>query len=122
MRFALAAIASLLAPSLAQQAVPPDACATPQRALFLLRRAQRSGVVEYLQTASQCRTAPVGAQSFSDTPELDDHVLARSLDALVRFDPRYRWDNDEGVVVFRPAEYWSDAHQWLNQRMPTFSF
>jgi hypothetical protein len=44
-----------------------------------------------------------------------------ALDRLVAFDPRYRWEFQDGVIVLRPADAWDNADDFLETRLPSFA-
>lgn len=39
------------------------------------------------------------------------------FDRLVSLDPRYRWEDMDGVPVFRPVAAWDDKNDLLNRRV-----
>jgi hypothetical protein len=43
--------------------------------------------------------------------------VREALDALAAQDPRYRWEEHDGVVVIRPIEMLADPGDALNQRI-----
>lgn len=49
--------------------------------------------------------------------DLDGFTVRQALDALVARDPRYRWQEHDGIVVIRPIEMQADPSDLLNQRI-----
>lgn len=49
--------------------------------------------------------------------DLDGLTVGEALDVLVAQDPRYRWEQREGVVVIRPVGLLADPVDALNQRV-----
>jgi hypothetical protein len=41
-------------------------------------------------------------------------TLRKVLDAMIAADLRYEWREDDGVIVVRPVDSWSDETSWLN--------
>jgi hypothetical protein len=49
--------------------------------------------------------------------DLDGLTVREALDALVAHDPRYRWEEHDGIVVIRPIGMLADPADVLNQRI-----
>ena len=49
--------------------------------------------------------------------DLDGLTVREALDALAAQDPRYRWEEHDGVVIIRPIEMLADPGDVLNQRI-----
>lgn len=49
--------------------------------------------------------------------DLDGLTVRQALDALVAQDPRYRWEDRDGIVVIRPIGMQADPGDVLNQRV-----
>jgi len=49
--------------------------------------------------------------------DLDGLTVREALDALVAQDPRYRWEERDGIVVLRPIGTLADPADALNQRI-----
>jgi hypothetical protein len=47
-------------------------------------------------------------------------TLRGALDTLVRFDPRYRWVESDGVIVLRPIAAWENRDHFLHGSVPEF--
>jgi len=49
--------------------------------------------------------------------DLDGLTVRRALDILVAREPRYRWEDRDGVIVIRPGRFTNDPDDRLNQRV-----
>ena len=47
-------------------------------------------------------------------------TVGEALDALVSADPRYRWREQDGVILLRPVEAWADPAHFLHKRLSAF--
>ena len=51
----------------------------------------------------------------SQRVDLTGKTVRDALDVLTGLDARYRWEEQDGVIVIRPASLWQDANDPLNQ-------
>ena len=51
---------------------------------------------------------------------VEGRTIAAVLDDLVARDPRYRWEERDGVILMRPAAAWNDRTHFLEERMDSF--
>jgi hypothetical protein len=51
---------------------------------------------------------------------VEGRTIAVILDDLVARDPRYRWEERNGVVLVRPAPAWNDVTHFLEERVDSF--
>lgn len=47
-------------------------------------------------------------------------TVGEALDVIVSADPRYRWREQDGVILIRPVEAWTDPAHFLNQGLDGF--
>jgi len=96
----------------------PDPCAVPQRVKNILTDIRAVGGIEYLPAASFCRHSAYSATASFD---FRGGGVRAALDRLVAFDPRYRWEYQNGVIVLRPADAWGNPDDFLETRLPSFA-
>jgi len=75
---------------------------------------------------AEAAQAPLGFQAAPRLPSGTEKRDSRSLsgmtvrqvfDLLVSLDPRYRWQELNGVAVFRPVAAWTDENDILNRKI-----
>ena len=82
---------------------------------FAWRVAQTAGVPLIFEASPlQYRDPAVIAERV----DLSEHTVREALDTLVAQDPRYRWEERDGVIVIRPGGLWSNPDDALNQPIP----
>jgi hypothetical protein len=82
--------------------------------MFAWRIAESAGVPLVFEASPlDYRDPAIAAQRF----DLDGLTVREALDALVAQDPRYRWEEHDGIVVIRPIGVLADAGDALNQRI-----
>jgi hypothetical protein len=80
---------------------------------FAWRVAQTAGVPLIFEASPLHYRDPAVAAERLD---LAGHTVREALDDLVGHDPRYRWEERDGVIVIRPGEAWRNPEDPLNQR------
>ena len=82
---------------------------------MLAWRISASGGVPVIFEASALdyRDPAIAAQRF----DLEGFSVREALDFLVAQDPRYRWEERDGIVVIRPIGVLADAGDAFNQRI-----
>jgi hypothetical protein len=76
---------------------------------------------------------PIGFEEVAGVPVPSDHDLTKiplsartyltgrtvggALNALVSADARYRWQEQDGLILIRPAEAWTDPGDFLSQAL-----
>jgi hypothetical protein len=89
----------------------PDAVSS---GMFAWRIAESAGVpLVFEASPADYRDPTIVAQRF----DLDGLTVREALDALVAQDPRYQWQQRDGVIVIRPIGVLADAGDALNQRL-----
>ena len=89
----------------------PDAVSS---GMFAWRIAESAGVPLVFEASPlDYRDPTIVAQRF----DLDGLTVREALDALVAQDPRYQWQQRDGVIVIRPSGVLADAGDALNQRV-----
>jgi hypothetical protein len=96
----------------------PDPCAVPQHVKNILTDMRAVGGIEYLPSALLCRQSAYSATASFD---FRGGGVRAALDRLVAFDPRYRWEYQNGVLVLRPADAWGNPDDFLETRLPSFA-
>src|SRR5258705_12768676 len=82
--------------------------------MFAWRVAEVAGVPLVFEASPlDYRDPAIAAQRF----DLDGLTVREALDALVAQDPRYRWEEHDGIVVIRPIGVLADPGDALNQRI-----
>ena len=82
--------------------------------MFAWRMAESAGVPLVFQASPlDYRDPAIVAQHF----DLDGLTVRAALDALVAQDPRYHWEEHDGVVVIRPIGVLADPCDALNRRI-----
>jgi hypothetical protein len=83
--------------------------------MFAWRIAQTGGVPLILEAAPlNYRDPAIVAQRF----DLAGRTVREALDIFVAQDPRFRWEERDGVIVIRPGALWTNPDDALNQPMP----
>lgn len=89
----------------------PDAIAD---GMFAWRIAESAGIPLVFEASPlDYRDPAIGAQRL----DLDGLTVREALDALVARDPRYHWEEHDGIVVIRPIGLLADPVDALNQRI-----
>ena len=87
-------------------------CVFPQTVQAL---AHRLDLMVGIEVASgDCPRHQIAAGSHTRL-SLTGYTLTQALDALEKFDSRYEWRNESGVIVVRPAAAWNDPETPLNR-------
>src|SRR4029453_10879743 len=82
--------------------------------MFAWRIAEGAGVPLGFEASPRASREPaIVAQRLA----LDGLTVREALDALVAHDPRYRWEEHDGIVVIRPIGVLADPGDVLNQRI-----
>ena len=82
--------------------------------MFAWRLADSAGVPLVFEASPlDYRDPSTVAQRF----DLDGLTVREALDALVAHDPRYQWEEHDGVLVIRPLRVLADAGDAFNQRI-----
>jgi hypothetical protein len=97
--------------------VPVSECVVASIVVRISRALEIPAGVEFFPEV--CRTHP--PDPLSDEVELYGLTAHAAFDELVRVDPRYRWLESEGVVVFRPLGAWTDPNHFLHRSIPDFT-
>jgi hypothetical protein len=97
--------------------VPVSECVVPAIVVRISRALEIPAGVESFPEV--CRAHPPNPLS----EEIDFYGLTAraAFDKLVSIDPRYRWLESEGVVVFRPLAAWSDPYHFLHRSITDFA-
>lgn len=66
--------------------------------------------IEALPRDPAARLLPVGERL-----QLGGATVGDALDRLVHLDSRYRWSEEQGVIVIRPAAAWADARHFMDE-------
>lgn len=84
---------------------------------FAWRLAQTAGVPLIFEASPlQYRDPAIVAERV----DLAGHSVREALDMLAAKDPRYRWEERDGVVVIRAGALWSNPDDALNQPIAGF--
>jgi hypothetical protein len=97
--------------------VPVGACAAPGIAVRISRSLEIPAGIEYFPEVCRPRTP----DPSSEEVEFSGLTAKEALDKLVGLDPRYRWLESDGVVVFRPLAASTDPTHFLHQSIPDFT-
>ena len=100
--------------------VPLTACETPSVVASIVVATHVAAGIEHVPGVCDGRTLPA-RRPDRDRVFLAGVTIADALDHLVTLDPRYKWAETDGVIVFRPVKAWSDARHFLNQPLDGFS-
>jgi hypothetical protein len=82
--------------------------------MFAWRIAETAGVPLVFEASLLDYRDPAVASQRLD---LDGLTVREALDALVAQDPRYGWEEQDGIVVIRPIAMLADPDDALNQRI-----
>jgi hypothetical protein len=96
--------------------MPVTECVAPSIVVRISRALEIPAGVEFF--AERCRTHP--PDPLAEEIELNGLTVREAFDKLVSIDPRYRWLESEGVVIFRPLAAWTDPNHFLNRPIPDF--
>jgi hypothetical protein len=96
---------------------PLGPCAVPRLTERIVQSAHVPAGIEYVPEPcrSQRRTADRLSESLPIGMTVQD-----ALDRLVQLDPRYRWMEDDGVIVMRPRNAWNEAGHFLHRTVSSF--
>jgi len=99
--------------------------------LFVYPGPSRSHFRFIVAMLARSARVPLGFEEVAEQPEkhdgnpgnvpVDDRTpllgltIGRALNALVAADPRYAWREQDGVLIIRPVEAWSDPTNFLHE-------
>lgn len=89
----------------------PDAISN---GMFAWRIAECAGIPLVFEASPRDYRDPA---TVAQRLDLDGLTVREALDALVAQDPRYRWEERDGIVVIRPIGMLADPSDVLNQRI-----
>jgi hypothetical protein len=92
-------------------APPFGHCVVPELAGQVLEATLTPGGEEYLP--GRCGNEP--PLSAGERISLRGLTAREALDRLVQLDPRYRWVENDGLLIVRPVAAWNDANHFLHR-------
>jgi hypothetical protein len=95
----------------------PFPCQIPGLFILIAMELKVPAGVEGVPEQCPDGTAPV---KVTGRTSLRGMTVREALDTLVRFDPRYRWGESDGVIVLRPIAAWENRDHFLHGSVPEF--
>jgi hypothetical protein len=105
-------------------------------AFFVSPKPGEERLRQLLTHMARSARVPIGFEEVAGVPLVSDGDLTKiplsertdliglsvgdALNALVSADPRYRWREQDGVILIRPVEAWTDPAHFLNRRLNGF--
>ena len=105
--------------------VPPHPCVVPSSIKFIAASVEAVSGTEYDGGAEHgpqpCgwRNAPPAAR---DEINLLGQTVEEALNTLVKIDPRYAWQESEGVIMLRPVDAWVDNKHFVHAGIGPIEF
>ncbi len=90
---------------------PLHPCVVPETAGHVFESGLVPGGVEYLPG----RCGELKATATGERTNLRGLTVPEALNRLVQRDPRYRWEERDGVFVVRPLDAWNDRSHFLHR-------
>ena len=103
---------------------------------FIFPRPREEWLRFLLTMIARSARVPIGFEEVAGTPAPYDGNLAsipssartilvgltvgNALDLIVSADPRYRWREQDGVILIRPVETWTDPAHFLDRKLNGF--
>lgn len=99
--------------------IPPHPCAVPAEIQYIAGSVEAVSGVEYSpESCDWQRPASVPTEDIN----LLGMTVEQALTTLVKIDPRYAWQESEGVIMLRPVDAWVDDKHFLHQPIGPIEF
>lgn len=99
--------------------LPPHPCSVPAIVMFMAGSVEAVSGVEYRPEPCDYRTE---RPAPADRINLLGMTVEDAMNALVKIDPRYAWQESEGVLMMRPIEAWADDKHILHESIGPIEF
>jgi L-aminopeptidase/D-esterase-like protein len=99
--------------------LPPHPCSVPAIVMFMAGSVEAVSGVEYRPEPCDYRTE---RPAPTDRINLLSMTVGQAMNTLVKIDPRYAWQESEGVIMMRPIEAWADDKHLLHESIGPIEF
>jgi hypothetical protein len=96
--------------------VPVRSCDVPGITTYITRHASVPAGVEMIPGCDWSSSRP----PVEDRVHLQGMTLQEALERLIKIDPRYDWVENDGVIIVRPLDAWSDDKHFLHKVIDKF--
>jgi hypothetical protein len=100
---------------------PPHPCAVPSIVLFLASNVGAVSGTEYDVVTEPCSWDLPGPKPLEEVP-LQGKTIEEALNLFVEIDPRYQWQERDGVIMMRPVRAWRDPKHHLHGPLQPIEF
>lgn len=99
--------------------LPVAPCSVPSEIQFIAGSVGAVSGVEYDPAPCDWASAP---PKPTDEINLLGSTIEEALNTLVKLDPRYAWQESEGVIMLRPIAAWTDPKHFLHESIGPIEF
>lgn len=98
--------------------LPPAPCDVAARVQGIARAVGAPSGAEFLP--GSCEYEHLTYDESQEPVALRGLTVEEALNRLIEIDPRYRWQERDGVIVIRPASAWQNAGHFLHRTIEAF--
>ena len=99
--------------------IPPHPCAVPAEIQYIAGSVEAVSGVEYSPESCEWQRP---ASAPTEEINLLGMTVEQALTTLVKIDPRYAWQESEGVIMLRPVDAWVDEKHFLHESIDPIAF